>query len=148
MDGTMGHHDGLHSGILELGSLKFRMISKDQADIFIKTREALAEHFGRQLSYKMLLLESTGHETVYSKPIHPVICATRSTTQGKASDSPALSLRLEGFKAELANCNKDQCKYDKDRASVFGLIVAKCFDVVKPALESNPAYTIGGWNTM
>ena len=41
---------------------------------------------------------------------------------------------------ELANYYKDQRKYDKDKATVFGLIVAQCSDVAKRALESDPAF--------
>ena len=94
--GTMGHHDGQRSGIPELGSLQFRMKSKDQADIFIKTRDALAEYVGRELSYEMALLVSTGHKTVYTKPMTPMIPATRSTTHGKSTEvaSPAYTMRL------------------------------------------------------
>ena len=70
----MGNHDGHRKGIAELGALQFKMKTKDQADMYIKTREALAEYMGVTLSYEMLLLVSQGHETVY------IIPATRSAT--------------------------------------------------------------------
>ena len=36
--GTMGNHDGQCSGIRELGSLQFKMKTKDQADMYFKTK--------------------------------------------------------------------------------------------------------------
>ena len=121
----MGNHDGQHSGSPELGSLQFKLKTKDQADMYFKTRDALAEYVGRQLSYEMLLLVSTGHETVYTKPTPPTIPVTRSATQGETGEaSPVMTMRMEDFKMELGNYYKDQRKYDKDKATVFGLIIA------------------------
>ena len=104
--GTMGNHDGQRSGIPELGSLQFKSKTKDQADMYFKTRDALAEYVGRQLSYEMLLLVSTGHETVYTKPTPPAIPATRSATpQGDTGEvvSPVATMRMEDFKMELGH---------------------------------------------
>ena len=139
--GAMGNHDGHRKGIPELGTLQFKMKTKDQADMYLRTREALAEYVGVTLSYEMLLLVSQGHETTFTKPTPPIIPATRSATLDPAGDlSPVVNMRLEDFKAELANYHKDQRKYDKDKATVFVLIVGQCSDVVKRALESDPEF--------
>ena len=53
---------------------------------------------------------------------------------------PWYHLCLEDFKVELANYHKDQRKYDKDKATVFVLIVGQCTDVVKRTLESDPDF--------
>ena len=52
-----------------------------------------------------------------------------------------MTMRMEDFKVELANYHKDKRKYDKDKATVFVLIVGQCTDVVKRTLESDPAFT-------
>ena len=44
--GAMGNHNGKRSGIPELGSLQFKMKTKDQANMYLKTKEALAEYVG------------------------------------------------------------------------------------------------------
>ena len=106
------------------------MKTKDQANI--KTREALAEYGGVMLSYNMLLLVSQGHETIYTKPTPPIIPATRSATQDPASDvGSAVNMRLEDFKAALANYYKDQHKYNKDKGTMFVLFIGQCTDVVR-----------------
>ena len=109
--------------------------------MYLKTKEALAEYVGTQLSYEMMLLVSTGHKTVYTRPNPPTIPVTRSTTQDPTGDlGPVVNMRLEDFKLELANFHKDQRKYDKDKATVFVMIVGQCTDVVKRTLESDPEF--------
>jgi hypothetical protein len=149
-DKTSGGSTGRFSGrqVLgkteELGEFVYKIGVSDQADMFIRTTEAIADYVGVEYSWEMRLLVKNRHETQFTMPRAPTAAAaTGVTTRSQAGTEAEVqaaegvsSAQMAEYKAELDNYHKDTRRYRDDKARVFVVILGQCTVGVKSWLEN------------
>jgi len=107
----------------ELGDLIFKYNTKDQADMYLRTTEAIADYVGVEYGREMRMLVKRGVETTFTEPDPP--------------ENPRVNVEMEMFKAELAVYHRERSKYKENKAKVFVVVLGQCSQVVKSNLESD-----------
>jgi hypothetical protein len=69
----------------------YKIGTANQAEIFIKTTEAIADYMGAELSYKLMILVKHRKEANYTRPNPPEQAAAVKKTSAKADDPQAMS---------------------------------------------------------
>lgn len=113
----------LEGDIKELGSKVFTYGHRNQGDWFIKTREAIGDYVGREISKEMRILVVDGKETPPQAPAKPM------------DDKD--TLKLMEYKSELNRYFQKKDKYEEDKAKVFVMIKGQCSMTVKNKLEND-----------
>lgn len=107
----------------ELGDLIFKYNTKDQADMYLRTTEAILDYVGEQYGRKIRIQVKRGVGTTFTEPDPP--------------ENPRLNVEMEVFKAELAVYHRERQKYKENKAKVFVVVLGQCSQVVKSNLESD-----------
>ena len=106
-----------------LGDLIYKFGTKDQADTYLRTTEAMALLVGREYGRDMRNLVKLGKEKDFTRPRRP------------NKDAPQSS--IEEYKTELTVFHKLKKEYDDNKSKVFVLILSQCSHVVKNKLEND-----------
>ena len=106
-----------------LGEMVYKF-GKDQANMFLRTTEAIADYVGVEYNRDMDILVRYGEEKKLTRPTLP--------KQQKGEYPPG---SMEEFKILLGEYNKEMRRYDTDKGKVFGVIMGQCTQVVKNKLE-------------
>lgn len=115
----------------ELGDLVYKIGHTDQADLFIRTTEAIADYVSVVYGWDMRILVKQRKEAEYTKPKHPSTTTT-VTTRGRGATETVTepvaidSAQLTDYKVELDNYHRDLRKYKDDKAKVFVVILGQC----------------------
>ena len=99
---------------------------KNQADMYIRTTEALADYVGREYGKAMRLLVK-GTEAAPEEPTHP------RKVSVKDEDIP---FELEKYKTQLIRHMKKMDEYEENKAKVFVIIKGQCTLTMRNKLES------------
>jgi hypothetical protein len=112
----------------ELGGLVYKFNSKDQADLYLRTTEAIADYVGVEYGRNMRMLVKYGNEATFTKPTAP--------RQTKDS-APGL---LEEYKTELGIYHKKMDEYKEQKAKVFVIILGQCTPSLKSKLANDAGF--------
>ncbi len=113
----------------ELGAYVYKFGTKDQANMYIRTTEAIAGYVGRKFGSDMLNLVKYSNEKEFTKPKAPTF---------KKDDMH--SIIMEEYKAELNNYHKKSDQYNEYKGKVFSIILGQCTQVVKNQLENGATF--------
>ena len=105
--------------------LSFRL-AKDQADLYLRTREHIAEVVGMEYGKNMRNLVRHGKEATFKAPVRPAADAIEK--------EPGL---LEEWKLESAAFRKDVKEYDDQKAKVYTIVFGYCAPEVKSKLMND-----------
>ena len=94
-----------HGKIEELGQLVYKSNTKDSADIYIRTTEAVADYTGKE----------------YSRDMHMLV---KNQSKAPRKEDPMHGL-LEKYKTELGIYHKDQKEYKDNKSKVFVVILGQ-----------------------
>ena len=108
----------------ELGCLVYKFNTKDQADKYLRTTEAIADYVGIKYGRNMRMLMKHGTEMTFTEPIPP---RTGELMQGL----------LAKFKMELDIFHKDSKEYKDQKSKVFVIIMGQCSQAVKSKVEND-----------
>jgi hypothetical protein len=111
----------------KLGELVFKFNTKDQADMYLRTAEAIADFVGVEYSRDMRMLVKHGTEKTFTEPRIP-----RS-----GNTSPGL---MEKYKTELRIFHRGKTEFQDNKAKVFVIILGHCTHNVKSKLENELGY--------
>jgi Zinc knuckle len=111
----------------ELGELVYKFNTRDQADSYIRTTEAIADYVGREYGYDMRVLVRTSTEKVFTQPVLP---DKRGRTEHSVSE-------VNAHNAELNRYHKKLDKYYEDKGKVFIVILGQCTQTVKNKLDKS-----------
>jgi Zinc knuckle len=114
--------------IEELGESVYKFNTRDQADSYIRTTEAIADYVGREYGYNMRVLVKNGTEKVFTEPKSP---------EKRAKGPEPTATELSAFNAAINRYHKKLDKYQDDKAKVFIVILGQCTQVVKNMLENS-----------
>jgi Zinc knuckle len=109
----------------ELGELVYKTNTKDQADMYLRTTEAIADYVGVEYGRDMRMLVKRGKEMTFTEPEDP--------TSSKV-------ISMEKYKAELNLYHKDKKLYKENKSKVFLVILGQCTQVVKSKLENDEEF--------
>jgi hypothetical protein len=112
----------------ELGELVYKTNTKDQADMYLRTTEAIADYVGVEYGRDMRMLVKRSNEVIFTEPEDP---ATRSGGTG---------VSMEKYKAELNLYHKESKQYKENKSKVFVIILGQCTLVVKSKLENDEEF--------
>jgi hypothetical protein len=110
----------------ELGELVYKTNTKDQADMYLRTTDAIADYVGVEYGRDMRMLVKRSKEMIFTEPKDPAT--------GKAGIS------MEKYKAELNLYHKDKKLYNENKSKVFIIILGQCTQVVKSKLENDEGF--------
>lgn len=105
----------------------YKSDTKDQADMYLRTTEAIADFVGVEYSKDMRMLVKKGTVKSFNEPSPPKDAAT----------SPGL---LEKYKAELSIYHKTKKEYEDHKSKVFVIILGQCSHSVKNRLVNEKGY--------
>lgn len=108
----------------ELGEMVYKF-GKDQANMFLRTTEAIADFVGVKYSREMDILVRYSEEKKFTKPSLP--------KKVKDEYPPGA---MEEYKILMQEYRKELKHYDGDKGRVFGVIMGQCTEVVKNKLEA------------
>ena len=97
----------------ELGQLIYKFNTKDQADMYLCTTEAIADFVGVECGRDMRMLVKRSTEKTFTEPLPP-----RQVTE---TTVPAPG-RLEKYRTELMIYHKEKKEYTEQKAKVFVVI--------------------------
>lgn len=115
----------------EIGDLMFRQNVKDQVDLFIKTRDAIADHVLRLYGNNMYREVRHYEETTLTEPKYP---------KAKGKDATPSQADVDMFKLQYAEYRKDLRELQRVREQTWGIVKGQCSLEVKVALESDTEY--------
>jgi len=116
---------------IELGNLIYKFNTKDQADMYLRTTETIADFVGVEYGRDMRTLVKKSNEKIFIEPLPP-----RAATD-MIVPAPG---RLEKYRTELMICHKDMKAYTEQKAKVFAVILGQCSSEVKNKLVNNVGY--------
>ena len=129
--GTIGHKTTFgqqHLGKLEqLGELVYKSNTKDQADMYLRTTEAIADYVGVEYGRDMRMLVKNGTVRTFTEPKPPE----------KSEQTDGL---LQKYKTELTIFHRDKKEYEDHKSKVFVMILGQCTQTVKSKLESDSGF--------
>jgi hypothetical protein len=111
----------------ELWEFVYKSHTKDQADMYLRTTEAIADYVGVEYSRDMRMLVKKGTTKTFTKPIPP-----------KGSSPPAAE--LEEYKIDSAIHRKAVKEYNDHKAKVFVVILGQCSPQLKSRLVNEIEY--------
>ena len=116
-----------------LGELIYKFNTKDQADMYLRTTEAIADYVGVEYGRDMRMLVKKSKDKVFTEPLPP------RTAEGTATTVPAPG-KLEKYRTELMIYHKDQKEYTEQKAKVFVVILGQCSSEVKNKLANDTGF--------
>jgi hypothetical protein len=108
----------------KLGELVYKFNTKDQADMYLRTTEAVADFVGLEYGRDIRMLVKHGTEKTFTKPRIPM---SNDTTPGL----------MEKYKTELRIFHWEKKEFQDYKAKVFVIILGQCTHNVKSKLETN-----------
>jgi hypothetical protein len=128
----------------ELGELVYKIGTADQADLFIRTTEAIADYVGKEYGWELRILVKYRKEAAFTKPKYPTRGAavqTRSKEGETLALEPVDNAQVIEYKAELEIYHRKHQVYLADKAKVFVTILGQCTVGVKGWLENGNGLT-------
>jgi len=116
---------------IELGNLIYKFNAKDQADMCLRTAEAIADFVGVECGRDMRMLAKKSNEKIFTEPLPP-----RAVTDTMV---PAPG-RLEKHRTELMIYHKEMKACTEQKAKVFVVILGQCSSEVKNKLVNNVGF--------
>jgi hypothetical protein len=122
---VLGKTEELEENIYKIGT-------NDQADLFIRTTEAIAEYVGKEYGYELRILVKHRKEPSFTKPAYPtdkaavITRAAAKEAQAPAETSERESALMAEYKAELGIYHTKLEKYNENKAKVFVIILGQC----------------------
>ena len=104
----------------ELGELVYKFNTKDQADMYLRTTDAIGEYVGREYGRHMRKLVKGLKETTFDKPEVPAVYQV--TTRAKAAgadvevDPKKDPIAMETYKEELRRYHTETERYAENKA--------------------------------
>jgi hypothetical protein len=129
----------------ELGELVYKVNTKDQADMYIRTTEAIGDYVAVEYGWNMRLLVNQGKEAEFTKPKAPTAVMTRAAMKEEGVGLVDSVKMAEYKKAELDLYHKDMREYQSNKEKVFVVILGQCTKGMKSALAKSKLLTIGHW---
>ena len=111
----------------DLGELIYKFNTKDQADMYLCTTEAIADYVGVKYGKNMRMLVKHGKEKSFTEPKPP----------RKDDSTPAL---LEKYKSELTIFHRESKEYKEQKAKIFVIILGQTSRSVKSKLENDTQF--------
>ena len=111
----------------KLGELVYKFNTKDQADMYLRTTEAIADFVGVEYGRDMRMLVKHGTEKTFTEPRIP---RSDDTTPGL----------MEKYKTELRIFHREKKEFQDNKAKVFVIILGQCTHNVKSKLENELGY--------
>jgi hypothetical protein len=111
----------------KLGELVYKFNTKDQADMYLRTTEAIADFVGVEYGRDMRMLVKHGTEKTFTKPRIP-----------RSDDTTPIL--MEKYKTELGIFHQDKKEFQDNKAKVFVIILEQCTHNVKSKLENELGY--------
>ena len=130
MSRSTGFNAGPHGKVAELGDNVYVFGTKNQADKYVKTTEAIAEYVGREYNKAMRLLVK-GTETEPEEPRMP-----RKAVE-KKDENPFV---MEKYKTDYGRYLKQKDLYQENKAKVFVIIKGQCSLGMKTKVEGLAEY--------
>ncbi len=90
----------------KLGEFVYKSHTKDQADMYIRTTDAIADHVGMEYSRDMRMLVKKGTEKTFTKPTPP---KSKESSVGE----------LQEYKMDLSIYHKAKKEYANHKSKVF-----------------------------
>ena len=115
----------------KLGSLIYKVNSKDQAEMYIRTTEAIADYVGVEYGRDMRMLVKKGKDKTFTEPGPPKL---------KKNETELPAGALEKFRTELNIFHREKKEYQEQKAKVFVVILGQCSQMAKSRLESDPDF--------
>jgi len=116
---------------VELGNLIHKFNAEDQADVHLRTAEAIADFAGVEHGRDIRTLAKKSNEKIFAKPLPPR-AATDATVPAPG--------RLEKCHTELMICHEDMKAHTEQEAKVFEMILGQCSSEVKNKLVNNGGF--------
>ena len=116
----------------ELGEHVYKVRTNDQADLFIKTTDAIGDYVGTKYGWDLRILVKQRQEAVFTKPTLPTRMATRSKAKEDTTEDEGALIE---YKAELSIYYDKVDTYQANKAKVFVVILGQCTVGVKGWLE-------------
>lgn len=124
----------------ELGELIYKYNTKDQAEMYTRTTEAIAEYVGEKYGWDMRTLVKHQKEKEFTKPQGPTAAegvTTRAKGAGEVSEGGKVtSIQMAEYKADLDNYYRNSREYEENKAKTFVVILGQCSVAVRSALEN------------
>jgi hypothetical protein len=111
----------------KLGELVYKFNAKDQADMHLRTMEAIANFVGAEYGRDMRMLVKHGTEKTFTEPRIP---RSEDTTSGL----------MEKYKTELRIFHQEKKEFQDNKTKVFVIILGQCTHNVKSKLENELGY--------
>jgi hypothetical protein len=111
----------------KLGELVYKFNTKDQADMYLRTTEAIADFVGVEYGRDMRMLLKHGTEKTFTEPRIP---RSDDTTPGL----------MEKYKTEHRIFHREKKEFQDNKAKVFVIILGQCTHNVKSKLENELGY--------
>jgi hypothetical protein len=123
--GTLTGNDGSTSGI-KLTGLRFVLGTTNQAEVYTRTVEMLADRAGIEISKEMRPLILDGVEAAFDEPDIP--------------DDDAGKAAFEKYRMQLKMYLEDERQYEKDKSKLFQLIMQCCDKIMRETVEGSDEY--------
>jgi hypothetical protein len=105
------------------GELVYKFNTKDQADRYLRTTEAITNFVGVEYGRDMRMLVKRGKEKTFTKPRIPM----------SEDATPGL---MEKYKTELHIFHREKKEFQDNKTKVFVIILGQCTHNVKSKLEN------------
>ena len=111
----------------ELGSFVFKYGTNDQADMFLRTLDKIADYVGVKESKEMRILVKLQQETTFPDPEPP-------------DDKKATRAEVAWYNTEKKLCREKRDKYADHKASVFVILLGQCTHHMKARVVNDSDY--------
>jgi hypothetical protein len=111
----------------KLEELVYEFNTKDQADMYLRTTEGMANFVGVEYGRDMRMLVKHGTEKTFTEPRIP---RSKDTAPGL----------MEKYKIELRIFHRGKKEFQDNKAKVFVIILGQCTHNVKSKLENEVGY--------
>jgi len=116
---------------VELGNLIYKFNARDQADMYLRTAEAIADFVGVEHGRDMRMLVKKSNEKIFTEQLPPR-AATDTTVPAPG--------RLEKYHTELMIYRKDMKACTEQKVKVVVVILGQCSSEVKNKLANNVGF--------
>jgi hypothetical protein len=111
----------------KLGELVYKFNTKDQADMYVRTTEAIADFVGVEYGRDMRMLVKHGTEKTFTEPRIP---RNNDTTPGL----------MEKYKTDIRIFHREKKEFQDNKSKVFVIILGQCTHNVNSKLENELGY--------
>ena len=111
----------------QLGGFVYKFNSKDQADMYLRTTEAIRLYVGEVYGKDMRRLVQYGEEKTFTEPTAP-------------GGEKISNVKLEKYRHELSVLAKKKDTYQTQKEQVFVIILGQCSPAMKNKVEADPEY--------